>query len=87
LIQPNIGPNRFHQNRTVSWLMSIPRVHHHDQTNDFWRAVEIPERVAHGSKLPQPEKAQEIGLTKPSKGIARTSRRCLIIIVNPVESA
>src|SRR6516164_166450 len=21
----NIGPNRFHQNRTVSWLMSIPR--------------------------------------------------------------
>src|SRR5271169_4765419 len=21
----NIGPTRFHQNRTVSWLMSIPR--------------------------------------------------------------
>ncbi len=21
----NIGPNRFHQNRTVSWQMSIPR--------------------------------------------------------------
>ena len=21
----DIGPNRFHQNRTVSWLMSIPR--------------------------------------------------------------
>jgi hypothetical protein len=21
----NIGPNRFHHNRTVSWLMSIPR--------------------------------------------------------------
>ena len=21
----NIGPNRFYQNRTVSWLMSIPR--------------------------------------------------------------
>src|SRR6201986_3450338 len=21
----NIGPNQFHQNRTVSWLMSIPR--------------------------------------------------------------
>ena len=21
----NIGPNRFHQNLTVSWLMSIPR--------------------------------------------------------------
>src|ERR1700749_5136754 len=23
--EANIGPNRFHQNRTVSWLMSIPR--------------------------------------------------------------
>ena len=59
----NIGPNRFHQNRTVSWLMStplgqeildvaqrqqVPDVQHHDQTDHFWRAVEIPERVAHG---------------------------------------
>ena len=59
----NIGPNRFHQNRTVSWLMSIPafgqqvlnvaqrqrisQVHHHDQTDDLWRAVEISERVGH----------------------------------------
>ena len=66
----NIGPNRFHQNRTVSWLMSIPRsakqildvaqrqrvshVHHHDQTDDLWRAVEISERIAHGLKLPWP---------------------------------
>src|SRR5271155_551449 len=63
----NIGPNRFHQNRTVSWLMSIPRsasksstlrsdsgyVHHHDQADDLWRAVEISERVAHGMKLPR----------------------------------
>ena len=24
-LSANIGPNRFHQNRTVSWLMSIPR--------------------------------------------------------------
>jgi fatty acid desaturase len=51
----NIGPNRFHQNRTVSWLISNPalgqeildvaqrqrvsHVHHHDQTNDLQRAV------------------------------------------------
>ena len=25
ILAANIGPNRFHQNRTVSWLMSIPR--------------------------------------------------------------
>ena len=61
----NIGPNRFHQNRTVSWLTSIPRsakildiakrqrvfhVHRHLRRT-LWRAVEIPERVAHGPKL------------------------------------
>jgi hypothetical protein len=48
----NSGPNRFHQNLTVSWLMSIPalgqeildvaqrqwipHVHHHDQADDLW---------------------------------------------------
>jgi hypothetical protein len=69
----NIGPNRFHQNRTVSWLMSIPRsarkildvaqrqrvshVHHHDQTDDLRRAIEIAERVAHGLKLPRRDAA------------------------------
>jgi hypothetical protein len=63
----NIGPNRFHQNRTVSWLMSILRsareifdvaqgqwishVHHHHQTDDLRRAVEISERVVHSSSL------------------------------------
>ena len=50
----NIGPNRFHQNRTVSWLTSMPRsasksstlrsdrvshVHHHDQTDDLRRVL------------------------------------------------
>ena len=78
----NIGPNRFHQNRTVSWQMSIPRsakrsrrcaatagihIHHHDQTDHFWRAVEIPERVAHGLKLPQPKTARKIALTAPDR--------------------
>jgi hypothetical protein len=27
-------------------------VHHHDQTDDLRRAIEISERVAHGLKLP-----------------------------------
>jgi hypothetical protein len=44
----------------------VSHIPHHHQANDFWRAVEIPERVAHGSKLPQPGKAQEIGLTEPA---------------------
>ena len=84
----DIGPNRFHQNRTVSTAdvdpalrqeildiaqrQRVSHIHHHHQTNDFWRAVEIPERVAHGSKLPQPGKAQEIGLTEPAQKLAAT---------------
>jgi hypothetical protein len=30
----NIGPNRFHQDRTVSWQMSIPRSNNKSST---WR--------------------------------------------------
>src|SRR5208337_3938519 len=41
--------------------------HHHDQTNDLWRAVEISERVAHGLKLPQPKTVRKIALTMPSR--------------------
>ena len=68
----NIGPNRLHQNRTVSWLMSpalgqqildvaqrqrVSHVHHHNQTDDLRRAVEISERVAHDVKLPRRDDA------------------------------
>src|SRR5271166_1630107 len=58
----NIGPNRFHQNRTVSWLMSNPalgqqtldvaqgqrvsHIQHHHQPDDLRRAVKISERVS-----------------------------------------
>src|SRR5208283_1749157 len=80
----NIGPNRFHQNRTVSWLMSIPRsarrsstlrsdsgyltYNHHDQTDDLWRAVEISERVAHRPSLPRAEASSAFCLTLPARG-------------------
>ena len=48
----------------------VSHIHHHDQTNDFWRAVEIPERVAHGPKLPQHGMARKIALTSPFKLVA-----------------
>jgi len=58
----------------IAQRQRVSHIHHHHQANDFWRAVEIPERVAHGSKLPQPGKAQEIGLTEPFKSLTLRTR-------------
>ena len=68
--------NRFHQNRTVSRLMSIPRSAQRSSTlrsdsgyltyiimtrrMTFWRAVEISERVAHVLKLARPHAAPQL---------------------------
>ena len=41
----------------VAQRQRVSHVHHHDQTDDLWRAVEISERVAHGLKLPRPDTA------------------------------
>src|SRR5271170_6682756 len=43
----------------------ISHVHHHDQTDDLRRAVEISERVAHGMKLPRREASRAFRLTPP----------------------
>ena len=61
----NFAPNRFTQNRTVLWQISIPRsckisstwrianVIHNRQADDFWRSLEIFEGVlcCHPEKL------------------------------------
>ena len=59
----NIGPNLFHQARTVSWQMSMPRslsrsstcrnergeadIHHHCKADNLGRGLEITEWVSH----------------------------------------
>src|SRR5271156_6834183 len=45
----------------------ISHVHHHDQTDDLRRAVEISERVAHGMKLPRREAARAFRLPPPDE--------------------
>src|SRR5450631_1605702 len=77
----NIGPNRFHQNRTVSWLMSIPRSARRSSTlrNDsgYFTYIITTRRITsgellkyrNGSFIPQNTSArrnQEIALTEPS---------------------
>ena len=63
----NIGPNRFHRYRTVSWHMSdapfeqnvfnlaqrqrIADVHHHREANDLGRCLEVLERIFHSETL------------------------------------
>jgi integrase len=49
----------------VAERQRVSHVHRHDQTDHFWRAVEISERIAHGPKLPRQGTAPEIGLTPP----------------------
>src|SRR6202789_1402614 len=44
----------------------ISNVHHHDQTDDLRRAVEISERIAHGLKLPRRDALRALCLTTPS---------------------
>src|ERR1700690_1399993 len=53
----------------VAQRQRVSDVHHHDQTDDLWRAVEISERVAHGLKLARPHPAQEVALTETVQDI------------------
>src|ERR1700687_351648 len=62
----------------VAQRQRVLHVHHHDQTDHFWRAVEIPERVSHGLKLRQPNTARKIALTVPSRGLRRIRGRSTI---------
>src|SRR5271166_4966527 len=82
----NIGPNRFHQNRTVSWLMSIPRSAKRSSTlrsdSGYFTYISTARRIISGEllnsgtgcswlKLPQPKTTRKIGLTMPRSGPQR----------------
>ena len=49
----NIGPNRFHQNRTVSWLLSIPRSAKRSSTlrsdSGYFTYISTARRIISGS--------------------------------------
>src|SRR5271165_549307 len=61
----DVDPALGQQILDVAQRQRVSHVHHHDQTDDLWRAVEISERVAHGPILPRPETPRALGLTKP----------------------
>src|SRR5450432_2922680 len=82
----NTGPNRFHQNRTVSWLMSIPRSARRSSTlrsdSGYLTYIKTTRRITsgemlkyrNGSFIPQNTSARrnrEIALTAPYYGLVR----------------
>ena len=66
-LMADVDPALGQQILDIAQRQRVSHVHHHDQTDHFWRAVEISERAAHGPKLPQPEAARKIGLTMPGR--------------------
>src|SRR5271157_1941702 len=55
----------------VAQRQRVSHVHHHDQTDDLWRAVEISERVAHRPSLPRAKASSAFCLTVPSERVSR----------------
>jgi hypothetical protein len=62
-VDPALGQEIF----DVAQRQRISHVHHHDQTDDLRRAVEISERVAHGLKLPRRDALRALCLTTPAR--------------------
>src|SRR5271168_3772968 len=60
----DVDPALGQQILDVAQRQWVPHVHHHHQTDDLRRAVEISER-AHGRILPRSETPRTLGLTKP----------------------
>src|ERR1700722_4092657 len=60
-VDPALGQEIF----DVAQRQWVSHVHHHHQTDDLRRAVEISERVAHSSSLAWPEGPRAFGLTSP----------------------
>src|SRR5258707_10488760 len=60
-VDPALGQEIF----DVSKRQRVSHVHHHDQTDDLRRAVEISERIAHGLKLPRRDALRALCLTTP----------------------
>src|SRR6202050_3235186 len=50
----DVDPALGQQILDVAQRQRLSHVHHHDQTDDLWRAVEISERIAHAPRLTQP---------------------------------
>jgi hypothetical protein len=53
----DVDPALGHEILDVSQRQWVPHAYHYDQTDHFWRAVEISEWPAHRPELPRSEAA------------------------------
>src|SRR3984885_5071947 len=66
-LMADVDPALGQQILDVAQRQGVSPVHHHDQTDDLWRAVEISERIAHAPRLTKPRTAREFALTPPKQ--------------------
>src|SRR5208283_396956 len=64
-LMADVDPALGQQILDVAQRQWVSHVHHHDQTDDLWRTVEISKRVAHCAYLPRPRHPRAFGLTLP----------------------
>ena len=64
----------------VAQRQRVSHVHHHDQTDDLRRAVEISERIAHDPSLPRSEAPRAFGLTEPDRDQTTVSENYILNI-------
>src|ERR1700730_626016 len=57
---PDVDPALGQRILDVAPRQWVSHVHHHDQTDDLWRAVEISERIAHAPRLTQPGQPENL---------------------------
>jgi hypothetical protein len=59
-LMADLDPTLGQQILDVAQRQRVSHVHHHDQTDDLWRAVEISERIAHAPRLTQPGQSKNL---------------------------
>jgi hypothetical protein len=68
-LMADVDPTLGQEILDVAQRQWVSHVHHHDETDDLRRTVEISERVGHGPSLAWSEGPRAFALTSPSVGL------------------
>jgi hypothetical protein len=74
----DVDPALGQQILDVSKRQRVSHVHHHDQIDDLWRAVEISERIAHAPRLTQPGQPRICPDTTLGKALQRDATEAIV---------